>query len=310
MAFLKAFGSYLPPRIVTNAEIAALVGCEADWILNMSGIEERRFAAEDESVADLAFQAAVDCLKRAGTTGSEIGMLLVASGSSERRFPGPAATVAHRLGLGGVPALDLPMASAGSLFALALATRMCADYGDVLVIGAEKMSSVATRPPLDRNVAILFGDGAGACLLSRQSGAARIIGSVIRSDGSFADALKLEFDQPLQMNGGVVILQASRKIPAGIDEVLKQHGRRPDEVGVFLVHQANRNLIVRVARALNVPAERFYSNIGKFGNTSSASMLIAAAEWSSRNCFLPGVPVVFAGFGAGFHWGAVLAEGV
>jgi len=125
----------------------------------------------------------------------------------------------------------------------------------------------------------------------------------LHSDGSFAGDLRLEFDQPLHMDGRVVILQASRKIPAAIQEVL---GARPaSEVDVFLMHQANQNLIVRVAKALEVAPEKFYSNIARYGNTSSASMLIAASEWSFR----PKQPVVFAGFGAGFHWGAVMAVG-
>jgi 3-oxoacyl-[acyl-carrier-protein] synthase-3 len=117
MAFLKAFGRYVPSRVVSNAELAARLGCEADWILNVSGIEERRYAEPAETLVDMAERAAVDCLK----AGPKIGMVIVSSGSSERRFPGPAAEVASRLGLAGIPAIDVPMASAGSLFALTMA---------------------------------------------------------------------------------------------------------------------------------------------------------------------------------------------
>src|SRR5277367_6354113 len=158
MAFLRAFGSYLPSRVAGNAELAALLGCDPDWILKSSGISERRYAAENETVVDLAHHAASDCLTRAGTDASQIGMLIVSSGSAERRFPGPAAETAARLGLNGIPAIDLPMASAGSVFGLALASQLSPVYGQIMVVAAEKMSAVISKPPLDRNTAILFGD--------------------------------------------------------------------------------------------------------------------------------------------------------
>jgi len=166
------------------------------------------------------------------------------------------------------------------------------------------------REPMERGVAILFGDGAGACLISPDAGQARIVGSAIYSDGAFAEDLKLEFNSPLEMNGRSVILQASRKIPRSITDLLERHGRAAPSVDVFLMHQANRNLIVRVAQAVGVNDDKFFTNIEHYGNTSSASMLIAAAEWSTASGFRSGVPVVFAAFGAGFHWGALLVEGV
>ncbi|MGH9657751.1 MAG: 3-oxoacyl-ACP synthase III family protein, partial [Bryobacteraceae bacterium] len=187
MAFLRAFGSYLPSRVVTSEEIGARVGATAEWIRNVSGIEERRFASSGESVADMGARAAEDCLQRAGAAPAEVGLLLVASGSSERRFPGPAASVAARLGLTETPAIDLPMASAGSLFALALAGRLAAAHGNVLVVAAEKMSSVVMHEPLDRATAVLFGDGAGACLVSADRGVARIVDCSLSTDGSFAE---------------------------------------------------------------------------------------------------------------------------
>ena len=184
VAFLKGFGSYLPARVVGNDEMSALSGSPSDWILNVSGIEERRFAAADESVADLATAAARDCLDRCGETPASLGMILVASGTAERRFPGPAVTVAHRLGLAGPPRLDLPLPSAGVLIALALAGQLAPVYGNILVIGAEKMSAVVTRQPIEPGVAVLFGDGAGACLVSSIGGVAEILDSAIYSDGA------------------------------------------------------------------------------------------------------------------------------
>ncbi len=307
MAYLRAFGAYVPERVMDNAEMASRLGCEPDWIVNVSGISERRYA-EAESVSDMAVRAAENCLSDADR--AKIGMVVVCSGSAERRFPGPAVTVSKQLGLGEIPVLDLPMASAGSLFGLALANQLAGTYGDILVIGAEKMSSVVNREPLDKNTAILFGDGAGACLVSETEGPAKIVDSVIHTDGSFAEDLRLEFGESLWMNGRSVIMQASRKIPKVIRELLSANARVASDVDVFLMHQANQNLIDKVATTLEVLSAKFYSNIERYGNTSSASMLIAAAEWQKSAGFKKDASVVFAGFGAGFHWGALLAVGI
>ncbi len=307
MAFLQAFGSYVPERRVTNEEIARMAGCEPAWISRVCGIEERRWAAAGESVADMAVRAGEDCLARAGVGPAGLGMLIVACGTPERQFPGPASTVARHLGLDPAPALDLPMASAGSLFGLALAAGLAAHHGPILVVGVEKMSEVVLRTPLDRNVAVLFGDGAGACLVSPDHGA-RILDWAIHSDGAFADELSLDYGAPLAMNGLAVILQASRKLPRVIETLLERNGRTVADVDAFLLHQANRNLLGKVARALKAPVERFPTNIARYGNTSSASLLIAADEWSRQTPPPPGALVVLAAFGAGLHWGAVLAE--
>ena len=307
MAFLKAFGSYLPERKVSNGELGQRLGCAPEWIERACGIAERRFAVEGEGVAEMAVAAAEDCLRRGGMQAADLGMVIVSSGSAEQRFPGPASSVAARLGCGQIPAWDLPLASAGGLFGMALANDLAVRYGTVLVVAAEKMSPISLREPLDRNVAILFGDGAGACLVSASDGFGAITAEAIHSDGSFAADLRLDWGEALEMNGRSVILQAGRKLPAGIAEVLSRAGIAAGDVEVFLVHQANKNLIDRVAQSLGVPAERFYCNIERFGNTSSASMLIAAAEYFEGRP-MTSKPVVFAAFGAGFHWGAVVVE--
>ena len=303
MAAIKGFGAYLPSRIVTNAELAARLDCEPGWILDVSGIEERRYAATDESVVTMGVAAA-----RAAMNGEPIGMILVSSGSSERRFPGPASAIAHALELVGIPAIDLPVASAGGLFGMALAATLSAIHGNILVIASEKMSTIAMREPLERGVAPLFGDGAGACLIGPEDGPVQILDSVLHSDGAFAEDLRLEFDAPLAMNGRSVILQASRKIPSAIAELLAKTGNSAAAVKVFLMHQANQNLMDRVARALAVDTALFHSNIKRYGNTSSASMLIAASEWWRDPGPAAGDLICFAAFGAGFHWGALLAR--
>jgi 3-oxoacyl-[acyl-carrier-protein] synthase-3 len=318
-AYFHGFGAYLPPGVVTNAELGARIGRTPEWIEKASGIRERRWAAPEASVADLAVAAAEDCLARAGMTAASLGVVMVTSGSASRGFPGPAAEVASRLGLSAAPAIDLPMASAGSLFALALARQMTERHGAVLVIGAEKMSALIESAPLDANTAILFGDGAGAALVSAhpysQSGVPqrRILDAVIHSDGQFREELRWTPGEALAMNGLSVILQASRKMPAAISELLARHGIEAGEIAAFLMHQANLNLLARVAKTLGVERDKVFTNVERYGNTSSASMLIAAAEWSAADPApgnpAPG-PIVFAAFGAGFHWGALLAGGI
>ena len=161
-SYLGGFGRYLPERVVPNAELAARVDRTAEWIENASGICERRFAARSESVADMGVRAAQDCLSRSGVALTSVGLLIVASGSGAVGFPGPAAEIAHRLGLETTPALDLPVASAGSIFALALGMRLAEGHGNVLVVASEKMSALIGDDP---NTAILFGDGAGAVIV-------------------------------------------------------------------------------------------------------------------------------------------------
>ena len=183
--------------------------------------------------------------------------------------------------------------------------------GPILVVGAEKMSTIVAREPRERGVAVLFGDGAGAVLVTPDSGSLELLEVELASDGTYAADLCLEPNKPLNMNGRSVIMQASRKVPTAIRTVLQRRDILPMEVGSFLMHQANQNLLVKIAAALKVPVERFYSNIARYGNTSSASMLIAACEWGRETPQLnKGTPVVFAAFGAGFHWGAVLARAV
>jgi 3-oxoacyl-[acyl-carrier-protein] synthase-3 len=310
MPVIRAFGAYLPAERLTNEVLAVRLNVTSQWIHDASGIEERRVATA-ETVIDLAMAAGQDCLRNSGIDPEDLGLVIVSSGSSERAFPGPAAAVAKRLGALGIPALDVPVASAGSLFGIALADQLAPRYGTTLVIAAEKMSQHALAEPLDKNVAMLFGDGAGACLVTPEdeagTGGLAILYHVLHSDGTYADDLKLEPPGRVRMNGLQVIMQAARKLPAAIQEVLSAETTTAAQVHTFLLHQANRNLIEKVAKTIGADAGRFYTNIRRYGNTSSASMLIAASEWHAETELSPGDSVCFAAFGAGFHWGALLA---
>lgn len=310
MPFLHSFGRYLPDRVVANDELALACAVDPAWILEVSGISERRYAADDQTVAMLGQQAAEACLANAGLAASDLGMLIVSSGSAERFCPGPAATVAAGLGLNATPALDIPVASAGSLTGLVLADALAPSLGPILVIGAEIMSRRVDRTPAGKNTAILFGDGAGAALIHPTQGFAHIAGSALFTDGAASEILYISADeagrQRLHMEGLSVIAQASRKLPRAITGLLEKHALSPAVVGHVLMHQANLNLITKVARATAIDPARFFVNISRFGNTSSASMLIAASEWHEANLTLA-APLILAAFGAGLNWGALLA---
>jgi len=308
MSFIRAFGSYLPSRVVKNEEIGWFIGRTPEWIIGVSGIEQRRFAAEYEDVSVLATHAGEACLQNARTAAKDIGLLIVTSGTAPRSFPGPAATVAEKLGLARAAAIDLPMASAGSVFAMAMARDLAPRYGTILLIGAEKMSSVALRQPINRSTAALFGDGAGACLISAKEGFLEIIDSSLHTDGTGSEDLRLAFAAPLEMRGRSVIRNAGKKLPAAIREVLHHSDLHPKEVDAYMVHQANQHVVEGVARALGVEKEAFPLNIREYGNTSSASMLIVADEYFRDRAIKSGRYFVFGAFGAGYHWGAVLAK--
>jgi 3-oxoacyl-[acyl-carrier-protein] synthase-3 len=311
MSILLAFGHHLPPQVVTNADLEQRTGRAAASIEKASGILERRYAAPSETVADLGLAAANACLKNSSLTANDIGLILFSSGSAERTFPGPASVLAQKLGLTTTPAIDIPVASAGSLIGLALAADLTPRYGNILVVAAEIMSRRISDA--DPDTAILFGDGAGACIVSPDPASPnkpilRIADVSLSTDGNYADALQLPHGGAIQMKGLDVIVQASRKIPRSIEDLLTKNNLAPADVGVFLMHQANVNLIRKVATALKVPDSdaRFFCNIQRYGNTSSASLLIAASEWRAANPSPPNTPIVLAVFGAGFNWGSIL----
>ncbi len=305
-AFLRSFGAYLPARVVTNAELAPQLGTEPDWILSVSGIAERRYAEAGDTVASLGTKAALDCLQRAGMKAEDLSMILVSSGSSERFCPGPACLIAAALGLTMTPAIDLPIASAGSLVALSMASRLAPSMGHILVIGSEIMSRRVACTPEGKDTAILFGDGAGACIVSPDTGFAAIADSCLFTDGNIAEALFIQNDL-IRMDGAAIIRHVSRKLPQAIATVLERNAITAQSVGTFLLHQANLNLITRIAKSLEAPAERFFANIQRYGNTSSASMLIAASEWWNGKEGTITEPLILAAFGVGLNWGAVLA---
>ncbi len=260
-------------------------------------------------------------MKGAGLVPRDLGGILVGSGSSPRAFPGVSADLQRLLPAPGIPAFDIPLASVGGLFALAVAADMTGRLGPILVVGAEVMSRVLKRPPRIKETAILFGDGAGATVVSTSvsDAAARpealapslsILDSRIASDGTYAEDLALDAEGPLRMNGRSVILQANRKLQGVVAEILARNGLEPAQIDRFIFHQANRNLLRQVAGALRIDEGRVFMNLERYGNTSAASVLIALADSIEERPPGVGERIVLAAFGAGFGWGAVLLQAV
>jgi 3-oxoacyl-[acyl-carrier-protein] synthase-3 len=198
------------------------------------------------------------------------------------------------------------VSSAGSLIGLILAAQLAPTAGRILVLGAEIMSRRVSLTPEGKNTGILFGDGAGAALVDAETGFARIADSCLFTDGSSAEILSVR-DGQFNMDGSAVILHASRKMPRAINELLTRNQLTASQVEAFLLHQANLNLITRIAGALKTPQEKFFTNIARYGNTSSASLLIASDEWHRGQMAALAGPVVFSAFGSGLNWGAMLA---
>ena len=245
------------------------------------------------------------CLRNANLEPKDIHFVLVACGSPDVFCPGPASAIAARLGMAMVPALDLPLASAGSIAALVLAESLAPRFGNVLVLATEIMSRRIELTPENKDTAILFGDGAGACLVSRDPGFAEIKATALHTDGERAGTIQIR-DGRFHMDGIAVIRQASQRLPAVLNQVLEQASIAPAAVGQFLIHQANLKLLERVAKVLKVPDDRLFTNIQRYGNTSSASLLIAASEWYAQAGALT-QPLAMAAFGAGLTWGALVA---
>jgi 3-oxoacyl-[acyl-carrier-protein] synthase-3 len=311
MSHLAGFGCYLPSRELGNAELAAEFGVDPQWIVDACGIHTRRIAAPEDTVAEMALRASTEALAGAGITARDLGAIIVGTGTPDRQFPGVSAALQRSLDAPGIPAFDIHLASAGGLFAVSVAREMCERYGPVLAVASERMSDIMARAPRVKETAILFGDGAGAVVVAPGPGAIEIIDARIQSDATYADDLSLAYGETLRMNGRTVILQAHRKLTESVNALLHRNGLSVDDINLWLFHQANRVLLNQVGKALKIPPEpgRVFLNVDRYGNTSSASLLIAAAEAHRESSlgsgFVPG-HAVLAAFGSGMSWGSML----
>jgi len=300
-----------------------VVDTTEEWITSRTGIRERRLAAEHETTSDMAVAAAQRALTAAGVSADQVDLIIVATITPDMQFPSTACLVQHRLGAQRAAAFDLGAACSGFVYALDVASHFVAShtYNTVLVIGAEKMSSVVDWT--DRNTCVLFGDGAGAAVLQNRPNAHGLLTTCLGSDGGKASLLELPGGGSscpatadtvakrlhfLRMDGKETFKNAVNAMVAATHEALNRCGVTVAEVKCIIPHQANQRIMSAVAERIGAREDQLFVNVDRYGNTSAASVAIALDEAVAQGRILRGDLVLMVVFGAGLTWGAALIE--
>jgi 3-oxoacyl-[acyl-carrier-protein] synthase-3 len=317
-------GSYAPSRIVTNEDLSTRVDTSDEWIRTRTGIRERRFAADDEFSSTMGAKAAQAAMESAGVSASDIDLIIVATLSPDMLFPSTAALIQTRLGLNKITSFDLSAACSGFIYALEVASHMMRSgaFRNALVIGSEKISSILDWT--DRGTCVLFGDGAGAVVLSKtEDNNCGIIDSYTGNDGSKSELLCLpgggsaiptsaeslaQGQHFLKMNGREIFKIAVRWMEQSANIMLERHGLKPEDINLIIPHQANLRIIDALARSIKIPKDKFFVNLDRYGNTSAASIPIALHEARQKGCIQSGDYVLLVAFGAGLTWGSTLIK--
>lgn len=305
-------GSYLPPKIRTNADLERMVDTSDEWITERTGIKERRIAEGEDTVPVMALKASLPALEAAGITPDDLDMIIVGTTSAPYAFPSAACQLQTLLGTSGQPAFDVAAACSGFSYALSIADS-CVKSGaarHVLAVGSDIMASACD--PADRTTIILFGDGAGAAVISA-SDEPGIYSAAVHADGSHGDLLKLaniDRTKPeeswLYMKGNEVFRVAVNTLSRVVTETLEAGGFDRSELSWLVPHQANLRIIAATARKLDLPMERVIVNLDRYGNTSGASVPIALDEGVRTGRIKRGDLILLESFGGGFTWGSAL----
>ncbi len=316
-------GSYAPDRVLTNAELSTKVDTSDEWIRSRSGIRERRIAAPGEATSDMAVKAAQAALVDAGITATDIDLLIVATITPDLPLPAASCIIQHKLGMRtNTACFDLNAACSGFVYALDTASAMLASgrYRRGLVIGAEKLSSIVDWQ--DRTTCVLFGDGAGAAVLgqSEQPGIG-LLGTKLGAYGDCVDLLCITHggssnpttpesiaarNHCIRMKGKEVFKLAVRAMDEAARDILEQHQLHADQIGLVIPHQANLRIIEAISQYLELPMERFFVNVERYGNTSAASIPLALDEARRTGLIKPGDLTLLVAFGAGLTYGSAL----
>lgn len=316
-------GMYVPERIMTNFDLEKIVETTDEWITTRTGIKERRIAADEEACSDLAVKAAERALADAGVTAEEIELIIVATITPDFAFPATAALVQHKIGAKKAAAFDLEAACTGLVYSIAVGANFIATgmYKKVLVIGSEALSKITDWK--DRNTCVLFGDGASAVVLGEVGEGEGLLSYHLSADGSGGEYL----DMPgggsrnpatvdtvnnrmhfLKMKGQDVFKFAVTALPETVLNTLEKAGVSADEIKMIVPHQANYRIIGSAAKRLSIDVEKFYMNMDRYGNTSSASIGIALDEAVKAGKIVKGDYIVLVGFGAGLTYGSCLIK--
>jgi 3-oxoacyl-[acyl-carrier-protein] synthase III len=320
---IAGVGSYVPARVLTNADLEKMVETSDDWITTRTGIKERHIAAENEFTSDMAAEAARRAMQMAGITADQIDLIIVATITPDMVFPSTAALVQHKLGANRAAAFDLEAACSGFIYALEVGQQFITSqtYDTVLVIGAEKLSSIVDWQ--DRNTCVLFGDGAGAAILRNRPGAHGLLTAVMGADGGKSELLympgggsrcpasrnsvdaRLHF---LRMEGKETFKHAVQAMLSAGNEVMRRCEIDITKIKCVIPHQANRRIIDAVGERLGATPEQVFINLDRFGNTSAASVAIALDQAVHSGKIQRGDLILIVVFGAGLTWGAAVIE--
>ncbi len=301
---IRGMGYYVPNRVLTNFELEKMVDTSDDWITTRTGIKERRVAGS-ESLTDMAYRASLEALESAQIDPQEIDAIILATLTPDLGFPASACLLQARLGANRAYAFDISAACSGFLYGLEIASSMLSSgrAKRVLLVGAEKLSQIVDWT--DRATCVLFGDGAGAVVLSSE-GEGELLASVMRSDGNYWEILYAERCGYIKMKGKELFKLAVRSMADVCEEVMQRAGVSTQDIDLIVPHQANIRIMQALAEKLNVPMEKVYSNIHKYGNTSAASIPIALCEAYKEGRLKRGDLVLLTAMGGGLTWGASL----
>ena len=319
---ITGLGMHVPAKVLTNADLEKMVETTDEWIQSRTGIKERRIAEIGTTTSDLAYGAATEALRQANLDPKDVELLIVATTTPDMLFPATSCLVQQRLGAKSAVCFDLSAACSGSVFAIITAQQylLTGRYKNALVIGAEVLSSFIDWT--DRSTCVLFGDGAGACVL-KPVDRGGILATDMGSDGSAAELLYMpgggskyppshaSVDQRLhflRMNGTEIFKLAVRRMADSAKRVVAEAGLAPEHVECFIPHQANIRIIEAVARFADLPIEKVYMNLQRYGNTSAASNLMALYEAVKEGVIKRDDHVVMVDFGAGLTWGSLLLQ--
>jgi len=320
-AKIVGMGAYAPKRILSNADLATMVETSEEWILQRTGIRERRIAEEGEATSDLAVRAAQQALERANLVPEDIDFIVVGTTTPDMFFPTTANIVQHRLGCRRVGSVDVLAACAGSIYSLAMGAKFieAGKYRRVLCIGAETLSKITDFT--DRGTCILLADAAGAAVLEPAEDGSGLLDADLYSDGQYWDLLYMPgggarhpatretLDARMhyaKMKGNEVFKVAVRMFVECAETILSRHGLTVRDIDLFIPHQANLRIIEAAAKRVGLPMDKVFVNVDRYGNTGAASVYVALEEALAAGRIRRGNLVLLAAFGGGFAWGAAL----
>ena len=313
---ITGLGTHVPAKVFTNADLEQFVDTTDEWIVERTGIRERRFAEQHEALTDIALPAAVQALEAAGADPASIDLIIVATVTPDMMFPTSSAIMADKLGMPDAAAYDLLAGCTGFMYGIAQAYAMLASglSRRALVVGGDVLSKILDWH--DRSTLVLFGDGAGAVVMEAVDGGG-FLGFELGADGGGGENLWLpgsgsrhfeDADRLVKMNGREVFKFATRVMVSSAEKILQECGRTVDEVDVYVPHQANKRIIDHAAGKLGIPKEKIVVNVDRYGNTSSGSIPLALADARADGRLRPGELVLMTGMGAGLTWGSALIE--